>query len=109
MAQRDPPAKQQDRAPARNARSPGRRVYNSRLLATRSHIIATNPHMSTAEASRLALNTLGDVPLAFVLCLQPKYVACVLLLACVYVLLFGPIATMWPGIYAAPAPRHRVI
>lgn len=69
MARRDASATNQDGVPVRDSYSPGRRAYNQRLLKTRSHIIVTNNNMSIAEASRLALKSVGDAPGALLLCL----------------------------------------
>lgn len=69
MARRNTSATQQDGAPVRDSYSPGRRAYNQRLLKTRSHIVVTNNNMSIAEASRLALKSVGDAPSALLLCL----------------------------------------
>ena len=69
MARREASATQQDGVPVRDPYSPGRRAYNQRLLKTRSHIVVTNNNMSIAEASRLALKSVGDAPGALLLCL----------------------------------------
>ena len=70
MELRDLPAAQQHHVPAIITRSPERRAHTQRFLSARLQLSVSNPRMTTAEASRLALEAAGDAPRALWLCLH---------------------------------------